>query len=1299
MKEKLTERRILQFEVLEERLVLTTSTAVFEGISYEEWRTTTYSLSAIELAEYGSFHLDDQLPVNQPSANLTQADDLIGLDRVRTTYPYTGAGYTVAIIDTGIDYNHSALGGGWGNRVIAGWDFVGNDSNPMDENGHGTHVAGIIGSSNATYRGIAPDVNFVALRVLDANGNGTFGAVEDALRWVINHQQQYNIVAVNMSLGAGSYSYNPYSFLEDEFQALVNKGVFIAASSGNSFYTYNSMQGIGYPSISPNVVSVGAVWDANVGSVTWSSGAKDFTTAPDRITSFTQRGPMLDLLAPGAYITAPYRGGGYATMAGTSMAAPAVAGAAVLLHQALDATGQHSLANQNYIRSLMRNTGVNVVDGDDENDNVQNTGLTFKRLDLYAALVAAVGSRNAPPSINPIPDYSVPRGQDIVVPIVASDPNGDALTLSARFLNSSPQATLQLIGNNLHINIADNYIGSFVVQVSANDGKDSFSRSFRVTVYNRAPVIEEIASQNLSSMNDKIQLTVKASDADGDTVTLRAEVSSQLWALQQHYGFHNQGTMPSLASNLNEKWIRASSGTYYYILPNGNLYKYLGGPIGNSALLTTVDPEAYKDLSLLLNAGNPADLVNISLVGSVLTITPKKPFPDTLVVTVFASDGAATTTEKFNVRMRNEAPVLGSLPNLSVGRAKPFTVNLGGHDPEGDKITYTVKISNLYAELKERFGLYSLPSLGYNANSLEEKWIGGADGRYFVRPNGLLYKYLGSGRVADNSVVVASVGLEVYNNPSILTDFPVKLSQLASVQIVGSNLIIDPHDSFVGTFTVEVTASDWLNSTKKSFSVTVSNRTPQVTMPESVSVSHSKSQVRIPLTITDADGDAVQKSVTIQSSWQAVVDNLGIRGPVAAYNIYGLEEKWIQGTNGMFFILPTGRLYRHLGGSIANNRLVTDVGLAAYMQPELMAGAKGANSISATIQGNELVVNLGHDAIGPYLITVHANDGNSTGSATVRLSITNNAPQINVPSSFSGLSSQPQLTIPVAITDPDGDPLDISVSARSQLLTIKQQLNLQSGLIGVNLYGMGEKWLVGANGNRYFLMPNGALKLHLGGGIGNNRLVTTLGPEVYQNPSLLYNASEALNITGSVQGNQLVLRPSSGAAGNYTILVTASDGIFSTQATFTFSVSSNQSHTSGLLASALMDRGAATPVTDTTMLANVTPIPQPSPTWNEVPQDSPMATTLTVTNATSSPVTSDSSTVQGVEQQQSIIISNSYTSIPLAESEGDAVCVDEVYEVSRHRISPRQVALTPDLAELLELSSGAEDLFDRYFDI
>src|SRR5690606_5439677 len=152
-----------------------------------------------------------------------QSDDLIGLDRVRTTFPYSGAGYSVVVIDTGIDYNHSALGGGWGNRVIAGWDFVDNDADPMDLQGHGTHVAGIIGSSNSTYRGVAPDVSLSALRVLGADGSGTFGAVEDALRWVALHQAQYNIVAVNMSLGAGNFNSNPYTFLDDELSTLVSK--------------------------------------------------------------------------------------------------------------------------------------------------------------------------------------------------------------------------------------------------------------------------------------------------------------------------------------------------------------------------------------------------------------------------------------------------------------------------------------------------------------------------------------------------------------------------------------------------------------------------------------------------------------------------------------------------------------------------------------------------------------------------------------------------------------------------------------------------------------------------------------------------------------------------------------------------------------------------------------------------------------------------------------------------------------------------------------------------------------------
>src|SRR5581483_8165698 len=104
----------------------------------------------------------------------------IGLDKARSAFSYNGAGYSVAVIDTGIDYTHPDLGGAWGARVVAGWDFVNNDADPMDDNGHGTHVAGIIGSSNATYYGVASGVNLIALKVLDANGSGSFGSVEDA---------------------------------------------------------------------------------------------------------------------------------------------------------------------------------------------------------------------------------------------------------------------------------------------------------------------------------------------------------------------------------------------------------------------------------------------------------------------------------------------------------------------------------------------------------------------------------------------------------------------------------------------------------------------------------------------------------------------------------------------------------------------------------------------------------------------------------------------------------------------------------------------------------------------------------------------------------------------------------------------------------------------------------------------------------------------------------------------------------------------------------------------------------------
>ncbi|MEX0712006.1 MAG: S8 family serine peptidase, partial [Pirellulales bacterium] len=361
-------RRALGLEPLEELLLL----SVAPSSQYEDWQQQTFSL--------GAQYAVDARPTLDALAN--QSLPLVGGLEVHAQYGYTGAGYAVAVLDTGIDYNHPALAG----RYLGGWDFVDRDADPIDEHGHGTHVAGIIASNHGSYRGIAPQAGIVALRILDENGSGTFANVELALQWVAAHQAEYNIVAVNMSLGAGNFTANPWAFLEDEFSTLRGQGVFLAAASGNAFYSYGSQQGLGYPAISSQTVSVGAVWDAEHGMVAWASGAKDHSTASDRVASFTQRSSQLDILAPGAFVTSTWLGGGLATLAGTSMAAPLVAGAAVLVHQALDARGQGASANQAQILTIMRATGVTLVDGDDENDNVINTGLRYQRLDVLAAI-------------------------------------------------------------------------------------------------------------------------------------------------------------------------------------------------------------------------------------------------------------------------------------------------------------------------------------------------------------------------------------------------------------------------------------------------------------------------------------------------------------------------------------------------------------------------------------------------------------------------------------------------------------------------------------------------------------------------------------------------------------------------------------------------------------------------------------------------------------------------------------------------------------------------------------------------
>ena len=196
----------------------------------------------------------------------TAYDPIIGASQVRSTYGVQGTGMAVAVIDTGVDYNNPALGGGFGpnNKVIAGFDFADNTANPMATSSqHGTSVAGLIGSDDPNDLGVAPGVNIVALRVTDSSNTASLASVANALQWVINNHAEYNITSVNMSLSdGGNYAQNWFANDGGDGQRVTQligqlsaMNIPVIAATGNSF---TGQQGEGFAAIVAGTISVTA---------------------------------------------------------------------------------------------------------------------------------------------------------------------------------------------------------------------------------------------------------------------------------------------------------------------------------------------------------------------------------------------------------------------------------------------------------------------------------------------------------------------------------------------------------------------------------------------------------------------------------------------------------------------------------------------------------------------------------------------------------------------------------------------------------------------------------------------------------------------------------------------------------------------------------------------------------------------------------------------------------------------------------------------------------------------------------
>jgi subtilisin family serine protease len=254
------------------------------------------------------------------TTNSTQA---IGANYVWNTLGYTGTGIKVAIIDTGINYTHPDLGGGFGSgkKVADGYDFVNNDANPMDDNGHGTHVAGIV-AANGTLKGVAPNATLFAVKVLDSTGSGNTSNIIAGIDWSIAHGAN----VISMSLGGSTQPNDEFADVENIVSdAAVDKGVVVVTAAGNEGPGTDT---IAVPASSKKVITVGA-----------SSSAGTIAILDDTIAAFSSRGPSAfgrldpEVVAPGVGINSTWYTGGYKILSGTSMATPHVSGAAALLLQ------------------------------------------------------------------------------------------------------------------------------------------------------------------------------------------------------------------------------------------------------------------------------------------------------------------------------------------------------------------------------------------------------------------------------------------------------------------------------------------------------------------------------------------------------------------------------------------------------------------------------------------------------------------------------------------------------------------------------------------------------------------------------------------------------------------------------------------------------------------------------------------------------------------------------------------------------------------------------------------------------
>jgi subtilisin family serine protease len=412
----------------------------------------------------------------------------------------------VAVVDTGIDYNHPDLVNNmWDgtpyNIPHHGWDFAsdsqGNDDNdPLPSHEHGSHVAGTIGASannSLGIVGVSHNVSLMALQVFRPDGSGYDSDILQAMEFILDRiKEGVNVVAINASYGGGGSS----DVMKNAIEELGKQGVVFCAAAGNEGQNNDSYESYPANYDLSNIISIAA------------------TDRNDQLADFSNYGEnSVDIAAPGVDIRSTTPNNSYATWSGTSMATPHVVGAIALL-----AANNPKSSVTTRINTLLSN--VDVI------PSLTGKVSTGGRLNINKALIADNGNENVneKPTANAGDNQTANREETITLNgSDSSDKNGDSLTYKWEFVSKPTGSTSSLSNSNTTSPtfVAD-VAGEYVLQLIVNDGKvNSDPSNVTITVSGSSDGGADVTTWTTGAYNNNEDRSQKLSISGASSLVVR----------------------------------------------------------------------------------------------------------------------------------------------------------------------------------------------------------------------------------------------------------------------------------------------------------------------------------------------------------------------------------------------------------------------------------------------------------------------------------------------------------------------------------------------------------------------------------------------------------------------------------------------------------------------------------------------------------------------------------------------------------------------------------------------------------